>query len=352
VRSGFRTRPWAGLDVGSFSVKLLATQGSGTGGRYWLGEHRLPERNGDGEAHSPDVVAKAIGECFSRAGLSIRSCRGISVGVGGPDVIVKQITLPLLDEAEVAPALRFEARKHLPFDPQTMIIDFQVLGRYTSERKLEVLLAAVSQGHAEQHLAPFKLLGVEPDIVDPAPLALVNAITADSELQAGARILLDFGDTSSHLMLYQRGQPFFTRRLDFGGRHLTQAIAEGLSVSFEEAEEWKLTVGADEPGLRMDWSALEMQAMLEGLRGDLVDELRRSFAFYRTLGQLPDDIRLWISGGSARLPGLAAQLSELLEIPVMLFDPLDRLPGPPRGGTRPAAGPHFAQAFGLATRTA
>jgi Tfp pilus assembly PilM family ATPase len=61
-------------------------------------------------------------------------------------------------------------------------------------------------------------------------------------------------------------------------------------------------------------------------------------------------MRLWISGGSARLPGLAARLSDLLGIPVLLFDPLVHLV---RGGAdRRTIGPQFAQAFGLALRQA
>jgi Tfp pilus assembly PilM family ATPase len=82
----------------------------------------------------------------------------------------------------------------------------------------------------------------------------------------------------------------------------------------------------------------------------LIDELMRSFAFYRTIGRLPDPLRLWISGGSARLPGLAIRLSDLLGSPVALFNPLDsgaRVDGEPGS----AVGPQFAQAYGLSLRT-
>lgn len=351
MRRGFRSRPWAGLDVGAYSVKLLALQGGVGGTRHWLSEVPLaPAAPGADGTHAPDVLARAIGEAFATAGLSPRACRGISMGIAGPDVIVKQIALPLLDDAEVGPALRFEARKHLPFDPQSMILDYQILGRFPAERKLEILLAAVSQEHAERHMAPLRLLGMEPDVLDASPLALANAMLHDAEASPGAHVMVDIGEGSSHLVLYQRGQPFFTRRLDFGGRHLTRAIARGTEVPVEEAEEWKLAVGADEPGLRVNWDSREMQAVLETLRTDFAEELRRSFAFYRTQGTLPEQIRLWISGGSARLPGLAARLSELLGLPVLLYDPLAHVI---RGGAeRGRTGPQFAQAFGLALRQA
>jgi type IV pilus assembly protein PilM len=347
MRNGLRSRPWVGLDLGRFSVKLLSLQPGVGGARFRTAEVVLPPTNGNGGEDRPaETIANAISECFAQVDLSPRGCRGISMGVAGTDVIVKHLSLPLIDESEVAPALRFEARKHLPFDPQSMVLDFQVVGRYHTERKLEILFAAVSQEHMERTMAPMRLIGVEPDIVDAAPLALANALMADHEMEPGAHVLVDIGESSSHLVLFQRGQPFFTRRLDFGGRHLTQAIAEGTRVPPEEAEEWKLTAGADQPGIRVDWDSAEMRAVLDALRNDLADELRRSFAFYRTQGTLPEPLRMWVSGGSARLPGLAARLGEVLGIPVALFDPFARLGH--QDDSR--AGPQYAQAYGLALR--
>ncbi|HTM58606.1 MAG TPA: pilus assembly protein PilM, partial [Candidatus Udaeobacter sp.] len=122
-------------------------------------------------------------------------------------------------------------------------------------------------------------------------------------------------------------------------------------VPMEEAEEWKLAAGSESPGFRVDWESREMQSVLDSLRVELAEELRRSFAFYRTLGQLPDPMRIWISGGTARLPGLAARIGELIGTPTLLFDPLEKARPVPGGGNG-APGPQYAQAFGLALRTA
>ena len=349
MRAGIRSRPWAGIDVGSFSLKLLLSHG---GGRFTAIEEILPAATGDLNApRSTDVVTRTISSALMRAGIGPHGLRGVSLGVGGSDVIVKQIHLPLLDDEEVGPALRFEARKHLPFDPQSMVIDFQIVNRLPSQKRLEVLLAAVPRERLEKAMLPLDLLDLDADIVDATPLALTNAITQGEELGSTGWVLLDIGHTATHLTIFQRGEPYFTRRLEFGGRAITQAIATSTRVPVEEAEEWKLAAGSDEPGIRVDWDSREMQAVRECLRTDLAEELRRSFAFYRTLGQLPDPMQIWLSGGSARLPGLPARLGELLGIPVMLFDPLEKMH---RGANRASttSGPHFAQAYGLALRSA
>lgn len=350
MRAGIRSRPWAGLDVGSFSVKLLCPDPASSG-RLLTAETPLPTFPAN-ESAPEGVLAHAISECFTRAGVHPRTIRGVTVGVAGIDVIVKQISLPLLDDSEVGPALRFEARKHLPFELQTMTIDFQVLGRFPSEKRLDVLLAAVSNDRLQKVLSPLKLLGIEPSVVDATPLALTNAVAHQAVDKREACILLDIGHRTSHLTLYQRGEPYFSRRLDFGGQSITQAIARATRVPVEEAEEWKLAAGSDEPGIRIDWRSPELTATAEVLRTQLADELARSFAFYRTIGRLPDPLRLWISGGSARLPGLAIQLSDLVGAPIGLFNPLESNGTSAGAGPATTAGPQFAQAFGLSLRSA
>ncbi len=348
MKPSLGARPWAGLDIGAYSIKLLALQPGVGGPRFWASEVPLTRPALDADGLATDPLSRGISDAFETAGLSVRAVRGISVGVSGPDVMVKQIPLPLMDEAEVAGALRFEARKHLPFDPATLVLDFQILGRFPSEKKVEVLLAAVSQNRLERTLAPFRALGIEPTIVDAAPLALTNALSRGVAHEGEARLLLDIGLTGSWLTLYQRGAPYFARRLDWGGASVTAAIASALAVPSEEAEEWKLEAGSDAPSLRLRPEDPEVLAVRTSVTA-LAEEIRRSFAFYRTLGTLPDPLTLWVSGSTARLPGLAGQLSEGLGVPVLRFDPFEGLGS--AAGTAPG-GPQFAQALGLALRAA
>jgi len=339
----------AGLDIGDYSAKLLVLHPGMGGSRFDVAEVPLPRPTPDAPS-PPEGIAQAVADCCTALGLGVRALRGLTLGLSGSDVIVKQISLPIMDDGEVPGALRFEARKHLPFDPQSCMIDYQLLARLPSEKRLELLLAAVPQASLDRALAPLKLLGVDAGIVDAAPLALTNALSRGSERDTEARVLLDFGHAGSWLTLYQRGRPYFSRRLEFGGLALTRAIAAGLRVPFEEAEEWKLEAGADDSSVRVSADSMESQAMHKALEA-LTDELRRSFSYYRTMAPLPEPFTLWISGGTARLPGIAAELSALLDVTTCVFDPLESLGGPTREGAT-AGGPQFAQAYGLALRVA
>jgi type IV pilus assembly protein PilM len=346
MKVSLNARPWVGLDIGEYSVKLVSLHAGAGGARPCASELSLSAATGDS---NPEALARMLGECFAQAGQSARSLRGLTLGLSGADVIVKHVSLPLMDDEDIPGALRFEARKHLPFDPQTCLIDYQILGRVPSEKRLDLLLAAVPQVKLDRAIAPLHAIGLDADIVDAAPLALTNAISRAVERESEARVALDFGHHGSWLTLYQRGAPYFARRLEFGGVAVTRALASTLRVPFEEAEEWKLEAGADEPSIRVDPESAEMRGIREALR-ELADELRRTFTYYRTLGPLPDPFTLWLSGNTARLPGIAGEMSALLEIPTFVFDPFENVAADARDGL-PEGGPQFAQAYGLALRT-
>ena len=345
MKLGLGARSWAGLDIGTYSVKLVAAPPGG--GRCRYADAVIP-RLGSGEEHpAPALLAGLIDDCMTRIQLSPRGLRGLSIGVSGADVIVKQVPLPLMDESEVAGALRFEAKKHLPFDVQHMVLDHQVLGRHTVERRLDVLLATVSQQRLDRMLAPLRELGIEADIVDAAPLALNNALThwfgREPANDGEVRLLLDLGHRGSWLTLRQKSQPFFARRLDWGGAQLSQAIAASLGGSLERADAWKL-----DPASSLTQESPEAFAAVRALER-LTEEVRRSVAYYGTLAPLPASLTLHVCGGTTRLAGLTEQLAGQLGMPVAVFSPLDT------GESRLHAhsgGPQYAQAYGLSLRAA
>jgi hypothetical protein len=250
MKAGIRSRPWAGIDIGTYSIKLLATQGGVTGSRFWLAESRLDEAEAAADEEvSGDVIAHSVAACIDRVGLTPRSFFGVSIGLAGPDVIVKQISLPLMDDDEVAQALRFEARKHLPFDPQGMMLDYQILGRYASDKRLDVLLAAVSQERLAAQLGALKKIGMDADIVDAAPLALTNALVIAPISIATAHVLLDIRshDVAPHALPEGRAVLQPANRVRWQAPH--RSDREGDEGPFEEAEEFKLAAGLRGAGL-------------------------------------------------------------------------------------------------------
>jgi Tfp pilus assembly PilM family ATPase len=92
----------------------------------------------EGEVMDSAPVAAAVRETLAAAGES----RGrLVVAVGGRDVIVKRIRAARAQGAEAAALLRWEAEQHVPFDMNSVALDFHVLDPDGSGPEMTVLLA-------------------------------------------------------------------------------------------------------------------------------------------------------------------------------------------------------------------
>ena len=77
----------------------------------------------------------------------------------------------------------------------------------------------------------------------------------------------------------------------------------------------------------MDASSTEGQVFqaISGVLADLANELRMSLDYYQNrYGKLPE--RMYLSGGTAKMPGLDQYLSQELGLPVVVADPIKNLP--------------------------
>jgi type IV pilus assembly protein PilM len=116
----------------------------------------------------------------------------------------------------------------------------------------------------------------------------------------------------------------FTRVLEWGGSSLDVAIARALNVTPSQAEPIKrqLDLAATQPpaGLSpMQFEAARAAASTE--IGQLVRELLSSLRFYQSRPDSLDIGEIVLAGGSAQLPGLAAEVQHGLGAPVRVADP-------------------------------
>jgi type IV pilus assembly protein PilM len=88
---------------------------------------------------------------------------------------------------------------------------------------------------------------------------------------------------------------------------------------------------------------------------EVAGEIRRSFDFFRSSSHSDTIHRVVLSGGCARLPGLVEYLSENLEIPCELANPLRNIKADPKTFDPEYLGviaPQLAVSVGLALRQA
>ena len=158
--------------------------------------------------------------------------------------------------------------------------------------------------------------------------------------------LVDIGASAMKTNVVRGGTSIFARDIPFGGKNYTQAIAQHLRISLEQAEAAKL--GKD---VGIPWDSIV--AALEAVSRDLSLEIQRTFDYFASTSESERIGKIVLAGGCAQLPGLGDFLSATWGIRVEVARPFDRIQvSPAHAEIVAAAGPALAVAVGLGLRSA
>jgi type IV pilus assembly protein PilM len=163
-------------------------------------------------------------------------------------------------------------------------------------------------------------------------------------------MVVDFGSSTTDIMVFEDGVPSFNRTLDLGGNALTLQLTKQLSLPVTAAEQLKRDVGIL-PEAPVGTTLQTMKASpLETIIAPVLNEIRYSYSqFEKQRGRKVEKIVL--TGGSSYIPNLAARLEKMLEVRVLLGNPWARISTP--GILQPALeeiAPRMSVAAGLALR--
>jgi type IV pilus assembly protein PilM len=309
-----------GLDIGTSSVRAaeLALRASGPE-LVHFGQIALPEGAlRDGEVVDQNAVTEAIKELWKGGKFSHKK---VTVGVANPRVVVRQVEVPFLAPNELRKALPLLVGDQVPIDASQAVLDFAPLEEIrTSDgaRSLSGLLVAGVEEMIVRSVDAVIAAGLNPTVVDLNSFAVLRAVAASPGLGLTARpeAVVDIGADLTNIVVHENGIPRFVRILLIGGRVTTQALMDELGLSRIEAEQTKREIGLSD-----DTSSAVARTMGRSAN-DLIEEIRGSLDYYSATSPTGSVTRVVLSGGGARLGGLAERLAERLHVPVDTGSPL------------------------------
>ena len=335
-----------GLDIGSDVIKAVTLRRTSRG-REVAAIGREPMPRGSivgGELVDPEAVTEAVRKTLDRHGARTRR---VAAAVAGNAVIVKRVTLPLMDEDDLAGSIRSEAEHYIPFDTSDVSLDYQVLraGSDAANRaSMDVLLVAAKKDKVADCAGVISRADGVPVVIDVAAFALQNAFELNYGIDPGRVTMLVNAETDGlNINIVEGGQTLLTRDVSPGG------VADGPprepAPSFAEA-------ALPEEGQSVDLAGVA-DPVEDAVDEHLLLEIDRTLGFFRsaTPGGRIDE--LLVSGGSAGAPGFMPALEVRLDLPVSLLDPFRRVrygPGEQAEDRRPESDAAFAVAVGLALR--
>ncbi len=339
-----RNKNSTGLDIGSGFIKLVQVDHSGDQPEVTRVAIRplLPDAIVEGEVMDPGLVARTVRELMDDSGIKPD---GLVASIGGHDVIIKKITMERMAEDDARQVLPFEAERHVPFDPQSVELDFQILDPDGTDPNMEVLLVAAKRDLVQDKLALLGDAGLEPRIIDVDAFALHNAFRHNHpEAGDGVTALVNVGHEMTNVNILVDGVPILTRDIPFGSRRIREDLQRERGMSSEEAEE------AVQGRARLG----DLDAFVDRGVEDVAVGIERAAAFLMTQDSGESLGRVFLSGGGARTPGLAEALGRRLGIETRVANPFERVPVRP-GAADPLnldeAAPMLQLPLGLALRS-
>ena len=345
---GFGAKSIVGLDVGSSSIKAVELKKTRTGiEAVHVGLEPLgPDMVVDSMIVDSGTVSAAISKLFSDGQIKSKA---VATAVSGHSVIVKKISLPAMSDDELADTIQKEAAQHIPFDLDDVNLDYQILSDDTGSPTMDVLLVAVKKDKILNYTNVLSMAGRTPAIVDIDALALQNCYEYNYEPAPNQVVaLLNLGASVMNINIIKGTTPLFPRDVSVGGHQYTDSLQKELDLSFEDAEALKLghRVGTVSEDAKLP--------ILQQVTEIIVLEIQKTFDFFRASTSGEHIEKIYLAGGSAKIPGLLEALRQEFSLPVEVLNPFQRIAppvsGPLAGMIEENAG-QMAVAVGLALRS-
>src|ERR1700736_3545402 len=302
-----------GLDIGSSSVKLVLLKEAKRG--YILEAFGVaalpPEAIVDGALMNSTAIVEAIRGLVSQYKLKNREA---AIGVSGHSVIIKKISMPKMTQEELEESIQWEAEQYIPFDVKDVNIDVQILTPPdvdTGTGQMDVLLVAAKKDMINDYT---------PVVVDVDAFAVQNSFEVNYELPKNETIVLvNAGASVCNINVLANGLTTFTRDVTMGGNQFTEEIQKQLNVSYDEAE--KLKVGGDAAQDSDSVVPQEVERVIQGVADQMAGEIQRSLDFYTATAADSHIARLYLSGGTAKIPALFKVIEQRVGVPVEILNP-------------------------------
>ena len=306
-----------GLDIETGSI--AATEVSVNGSRAVARTAIAPLEPGvvsEGEVRDPEALSGALRSLFSQNKLG----KDVRLGLANQRVVMRTLRLPLIEDAEeLDTAVRFQAQEQIPMPLDQAVLDHEVVSREArteGDRHMDVVAVAARRDMVTSLAQALRKAGLRSVGIDLAAFGMIRALQVGGETavpgEAPAPVTLYcyLGDLTN-LAVARGGNCLFTRVATFGIESIAARVAERRKMPVEEARDWLIEVGLDEPLDSFEHDPDHAKAAREALEEGstkLAEELRVSLDFYGAQdGAQPLD-GVVICGPGSTIPGMAERI--------------------------------------------
>ena len=333
-----------GIDIGSKTIKIVELEKEGNS--FKLKGSGVVAYNGSPIERLTDekdlsVLAQAIAKLHKEANISTKD---VKIALPETQVFTRAIKFPLLTDQEIASAVKWEAEQYIPIPVEEAIVQHQIIERKENitPPEVSVLLVAAPRKLVEKYVKVLQLAKLNVTAVETELASLVRALAPEKQTS----LLIDFGARSTNIAIANNAQLVFSRSIPTAGEAFTRALAQGLGIEYQQAEQYKRAYGFSVNQLEG-----KINARLSPVFKMVSDEMRKAIHFYQSEEKGNPPSSAIISGGTAGMPEVINVLSNNLGIEVVIANPFAKIKLS-EAATKSLAGyaPLYPIAVGLALR--
>lgn len=348
MREQSQAQVYVGLDIGTQTVRcVVGIQDQHDPSRLSVIGHGSAPNNGMRKGvviHADDVaesVIQAVGEAERLSGMQIR---GVTVNVNGTHVMgmdsrgVVAVSSP---DREIGPEERMRVEeaativqlpanreilqvfaKNYRLDGQDNIKD--PIGMHGVRLEVDTHIVTAVVPNLRSLDMVLERAHLTPQHRTVSSLAAAEAVLSRQQKEAGT-LLLDIGAGTTNMVVVEDGEVQHVAVIPVGGIHITNDLAIGLKTDLDIAEKVKIehaTLSEPKRGIKMIkvehdnrshlFEVEEVMMITEARVEELLELVDKELKRIHRSRKLPGGVVL--SGGTAKLPGLADFVKQKLEL--------------------------------------
>lgn len=358
--SAFKPKPDSviALDIGSSAVKLIQIKKEK--GRILLetyGELSTgPYANmaiGQSAVLPADKISALVKDLIKESNADAKY-GGMAIPLKASLIFNMKIPSAVSGMANLDKVVPIEARKYIPVPIEEVALDWWVIPQSASldedqqkeslvtSGQTEILAAAVHREVMQEAKSLSEATDLDLDFFE---IETFGAIRSSVRNDLSAKVILDLGASSTKMTIIDYGVIRLSHTISKGAQDITSAISRSLSVPFVKAEEIKRKVGLlyreGEDDVRTTVSPIVEYIFSEANRIVLQYQQEKRRAIEEII----------LVGGGANLEGLLDVARKMIDVPISVGKPFDKVGAPSfLDETLANAGPSFAVVIGTALR--
>lgn len=310
-----------GLDIGAHSIKVCEL--SGASGKFKLERFGLFQLSEaaiiEDEVQKPSEIVDGILEVFARSKIKSKL---VCFGLSGPNTTTKRMNVPEGSKEEIEDHIMWEAEQYITFGADESQISFHIIGDNEGGGK-DAMIAAARTDVIDAYTELIKEAKLTPKIVDLNVLAISNIFEESykdklDDYNEGT-LILDVGAQNTKIIVFKNNAPIFTKEIPVGGGLITEEIQRQMGVSYEEAEDLKITT--DDNGNLPE----EILNIINMQLDAHIAEIRKNINFYVAQGSTDRVSSCFVTGGGSLAVGFVEKMSASSGLEVERLDPFRRI---------------------------